>query len=153
MAEKYEIDSTDKKIIKLLEKDARMPFLEMARKIGVSGGTIHQRVEKLKEAGIIIGSSIKVDYAKLGHGVVVLLGLHLVNARDIHKVIDKLEKMDEIVEAYYTTGDYALIVKIMVKDINHFHEFLIGKIQMIKEIQSTESFISLKQVIDKSLNV
>ncbi|WP_412462918.1 Lrp/AsnC ligand binding domain-containing protein [Halobacteriovorax sp. RT-2-6] len=153
MANNYEIDSIDKKIIKLMEKDARMPFLEMARKIGVSGGTIHQRVEKLREAGVIVGSTIKVDYTKFGHNVVVLLGLHLVNARDIHKVIEKLEKMDEIVEAYYTTGDYALIVKIIVKDINHFHEFLIGKIQMIKEIQSTESFISLKQVINKSLNV
>lgn len=153
MAEKYEIDSIDKKIIKLMEEDARMPFLEMARKIGVSGGTVHQRVEKLKEAGVIIGSTVKIDYSKLGHGVVVLLGLHLVNARDIHKVIEKLEKIDEVVEAYYTTGDFGLIVKIIVKDINHFHDFLIGKIQIIKEIQSTESFISLKQVINKSLNV
>ena len=153
MAQKYEIDSTDKRIIKLMEQDARMPFLEMARKIGVSGGTIHQRVEKLKEAGIIIGSSVQVDYAKLGHGVVVLLGIHLVNARDIHKVIKKLEKLDEISDAYYTTGDYALIVKINVRDIDHFHDFLINKIQMIEEIQSTESFISLKKVISKNIGI
>lgn len=153
MAEKYEIDSTDKKIIKLLEKDARMPFLEMARKIGVSGGTIHQRVEKLKEAKIITGSSVRLDYSRLGHGVVVLLGIHLKKARDIHTVISKLNKLDEISDAYYTTGNYALIVKINVRDIDHFHNFLINKIQIIDEIQSTESFISLKKVIEKTVSI
>ncbi len=149
----YEIDSLDIKILNYLRKDARMPFLEMARKLYVSGGTIHQRVEKLKEAKIISGSSIQLDHKKLGFDVTVLLGVHLKNAKDVEKVIAQMEKIDEIVEAYYTTGSYALIVKVLLHDIEHFHQFLIGKLQSIKEVQSTESFISLKQVIKKDVSL
>lgn len=151
MADNYQIDSTDKQILRLLQEDARKPFLEVARKIKVSGGTIHQRIEKLKEAGIITGSKITVDYKKLGKNVTVLLGIHLKNAKDINIVIDKLNLLDEVIEAYYTTGNYALIVKILVKDIEDFHQFLVNKLQTIDEIQATESFISLKQVIKKDI--
>ncbi|EQC51567.1 Lrp/AsnC ligand binding domain-containing protein [Bacteriovorax sp. DB6_IX] len=151
--EKYEIDSLDIKILNYLRKDARMPFIEMARKLFVSGGTIHQRVEKLKEAKIITGSSIQLDHKKLGFDVTVLLGVHLKNAKDVEKVINELNKLDEVVEAYYTTGSYALIVKILVNDIEHFHNFLIKKLQSIDEVQSTESFISLKQVIKKDVSL
>lgn len=147
----YEIDSLDIKILNYLQQDARMPFLEMARKLLVSGGTIHQRVEKLKEAKIITGSTIQLDQRKLGFAVTVLLGIHLKNAKDVEKVIQHLDNIEEVVEAYYTTGNYALIVKVLVRDIDHFHQFLIKKLQSIQEIQSTESFISLKQVIKKDL--
>lgn len=149
----YEIDSLDIKILNYLRKDARMPFLEIARKLYVSSGTIHQRIEKLKEAKIIIGSQVTLDYKKLNYGVTVLLGIHVNNASEIQDVIAKLSKLDEVSEAYYTTGNYALIAKIMVKDIEHFHEFLVKKLQSISEIRSTESFISLKQVINKDIPI
>ncbi len=151
MDENYQIDSTDKQILRLLQEDARRPFLDVARKIKVSGGTIHQRIEKLKEAGIITGSKITVDYKKLGKNVTVLLGIHLKNAKDIKLVIKKLNLLDEVIEAYYTTGNYALIIKILMEDIDDFHDFLVNKLQKIDEIQSTESFICLKQVIKKDI--
>jgi Lrp/AsnC family transcriptional regulator for asnA, asnC and gidA len=151
MDENYQIDSTDKQILRLLQEDARRPFLDVARKIKVSGGTIHQRIEKLKEAGIITGSTITVDYKKLGKNVTVLLGIHLKNAKDINLVIKKLNLLDEVIEAYYTTGNYALIIKILMEDIDDFHDFLVNKLQKIDEIQSTESFICLKQVIKKDI--
>lgn len=147
----YEIDSLDIKILNYLRKDARMPFLEIARKLYVSSGTIHQRIEKLKEAKVITGSEIIIDYKKLNYGVTVLLGIHVNNASDIQDVISKLQNLDEVTEAYYTTGNYALIAKILVKDIEHFHDFLVKKLQSIKEIRSTESFISLRQVINKDV--
>jgi len=153
VVQNYEIDSLDIKILNYLRKDARMPFLEMARKLYVSGGTIHQRVEKLKEAKIITGSAIQLDHKKLGFDVTVLLGVHLKNAKDVETVISQLNDLDEVVEAYYTTGSYALIVKILVSDIEHFHNFLITKLQSIDEVQSTESFISLKQVIKKDVSL
>jgi Lrp/AsnC family transcriptional regulator for asnA, asnC and gidA len=153
MASQYEVDSTDLKILKMLRANARTPFLEMARKLNVSGGTIHQRVEKLKEAKVITGSQITIDYKRLGKGVTILLGVHLKNAKDINTVIKKLDKLDEVVEAHYTTGNFALIVKVLVDDIDHFHHFLVGKLQSISEVQSTESFICLKQVIEKDVSL
>lgn len=150
-----QIDKLDIKIINYLRKNARMPFLELARKLNVSAGTIHQRFEKLKEAKIITGSSINVDYTNLGHKVIVFLGIHLNNAKEVDTVIEKMNKIEEITEAYYTTGNYALIIKVCVRDIEHYHEFLRHKLQAMNEIRSTESFISLNQVIQKdiSLNV
>lgn len=151
MSSKYEIDRLDIKIINYLRENARYPFTDLAKKLSVSPGTIHQRFEKLREAGIITGSSINIDYKSLGQAVTVLLGLHLHNAKDVDLVIQKLEKIKEITEAYYTTGNYALIIKVTVANIDHFHEFLRHELQSISEIRSTESFISLKQVISKDL--
>jgi Lrp/AsnC family transcriptional regulator for asnA, asnC and gidA len=153
MQTEYQIDNIDLKIIEALQKDARIPFLEIARSLDVSGGTIHQRIDKLKHAGIITGSKVTVDYKRLGHTVTVLLGIHLNSAKDIHTVIEKLDKLDEVVEAYYTTGNYALIIKVVLKSIDSFHEFLIKELQTIDEIRSTESFVCLKQVINKDLGL
>ena len=151
MPETYEIDSLDKKILNALLQDARVPYLEIARKFKVAGGTIHQRVDKMKEAGIIQGSKINIDYQKLGYDVTVFLGIHLKNSKVLAEAIRDLEKMSEVVEVYYTTGNYALLIKIMTKSIQDFHEFLATKLQMSEAIQSTESFINLNQPVQRDL--
>ncbi len=153
MAQKYEIDSLDLKIIKELQQDARKPFLEIARKLLVSGGTIHQRMEKLKEMGVVKGSKIVVDYKKLNQGVSVILGLHVHNAKEISIVVEKLREIQEVVETHYTTGNFALMAKVYVRDMDHFHKFLITKLQMIDEILSTESFICLDSPIERELEL
>lgn len=152
MADKYEIDNLDRQILTELQRDARQPFLEIARKLVVSGGTIHQRYDKLKEAGIVKGSQINVDYSKLGQGVSVLLGIHLGNAKSATAVIKKLEKIPEITEVFYTTGKYALIIKILTHDIDGYHDFLVNKLQTIEEIQATESFICLSTPVKRELS-
>jgi Lrp/AsnC family transcriptional regulator for asnA, asnC and gidA len=151
--EKYEIDNVDLNIIKYLQKDARVAFLDLARKLGVSGGTIHQRVDKLRAAGILESSKFVVNYKMLGHKVNVLLGIHLKNAKDIKRVIAQIETFPEVVEAYYTTGNFALMLKVVLKDIDDYHRFLIDKIQSIDSIQATESFICLDKMIDRDLQI
>lgn len=95
MAEKYEIDSVDRQILGFLLNDARLPFLEIARKLIVSGGTVHQRIDKMKKLGIIEGSKFTLNLQKLGYDVTVFLGIHLTNAKDLGSVIKALEKMPE----------------------------------------------------------
>ncbi len=153
MVEKYEFDSVDKRILKYLKADARMPYLEIARKLLVSGGTVHQRINRMVEMGVIKGSTVQLDQTKLGIGVVVLLGIHLRSAKGNQKVVEKLKGYPEVMEAYFTTGNYALIAKIGVKSIQDFHQFLVTKLQAMEEIQSTESFICLDQPIDKGLQI
>lgn len=151
MTDKYEIDGLDRKILKILQADAKVPFSEIAQKLIVSNGTIHQRVSKMEAAGIIQGSKYFLDYSKLGYDVNVLLGIHLKNAKDCPQVIEQLRKLPEVVEAHYTTGNYALIIRVLNKTIADYHRFLIDKLQSIKEIQSTESFICLDRPIFKDL--
>ncbi len=149
----YEIDNLDLNILKALQSDARVAFLDLARKLDVSGGTIHQRVEKLKQAGVLEGSKFVVNHKVLGYKLTVLLGIHLKNAKEIKNVIAQIETYSEVTEAYYTTGNFALIIKVILKDIDDYHSFLINKIQSIDSIQSTESFISLNKMINRDFSV
>jgi Lrp/AsnC family transcriptional regulator for asnA, asnC and gidA len=152
MTVKYEIDTLDRQILTILLNEARTPFIEIARTLSVSGGTIHQRVDRMKASGLIKGSSLSLDLTILGFDVTVFLGIHLVSSKATNRVIRKLEELSEVVEAYYTTGNYALLVKVHTKNIKNFHEFLINKLQAIDEIQATESFISLSQPINRSIS-
>ena len=153
MEDNYQIDSVDKQILGYLLQDARMPYLEIARKLIVSGGTIHQRIEKMKEAGVIDGSQVKLNLKRLGYDVTVFLGVHLKSTKDLPLVIEKLKTFPEVTEAYFTTGNYALLVKVNTKNISDFHGFLTGKLQSLESVQSTESFISLDQPIKKEIKL
>jgi Lrp/AsnC family transcriptional regulator for asnA, asnC and gidA len=153
MAEKYQIDTTDRQILGFLLDDARIPYLEIARKLIVSGGMVHQRIEKMKEAGIIEGSQIKLNLKNLGYDVTVFLGVHLKSSKKLPDVIKKLKNYPEVLEAHYTTGTYALLLKISTRNISDFHKFLIEKLQSIDEVQSTESFISMDQPIQKGISL
>ncbi|HEX7675999.1 MAG TPA: Lrp/AsnC ligand binding domain-containing protein [Bdellovibrio sp.] len=143
MAANYQIDSLDQQILTHLLKDARKPFLEIARDLVVSGGTIHQRIQKMEEAGIIKGFTVMIDREKLGYSVTILIGIHLKNAKDCAHVLETLQKFPEVIETHYTTGSYALMAKVATKSIQDYYSFLTDKLQALKEIQSTESFICL----------
>lgn len=149
----YEIDSVDRQILSILQQDARTPYSEIARQLIVSGGTIHQRMEKMKALGIVEGSKIKLNLQKLGYDVTVFLGIHLNSSKALSNVIENLKNMHEVVETYYTTGDYALLIKVQTKSIQDFHHFLANKLQSIDAIQSTESFISLDQPIGRDIKL
>ncbi|MCO4784000.1 MAG: Lrp/AsnC ligand binding domain-containing protein [Candidatus Cloacimonetes bacterium] len=147
------LDKLDKDILKALLKDSRTSFEEIARHHIVSGGTIHVRVNKMKEAGIIQGSKIIVDAQKLGFGVCCYIGINLLSARDSSKVTKLLEKLPEVVECHYTTGQYSLFVKIMVEDTRALHIFLAEQLQSIPQIQSTDTLISLDCPIQRDISV
>lgn len=152
-SEKYQIDDLDRKILKELFKDARCSFVDIAKKLTVSNATIHQRVNKLKLHGILKGFQPVIDEAQLGMTATSIIGLYLKNAKDCQNVLDKLEKFPEVTEAYYTTGSYALILKVVCADIQKFHFFLMEKLQHVAEIQSTESFICLSQPIKRTVRI
>lgn len=151
--EKYQIDDLDRKILRELYKDARVSFVDVAKKLVVSNATIHQRVQKLKLHGILKGFQPIVDEAKLGMTVTSIIGIYLKNAKDCQTVLDKLEKIPEVLEAYYTTGSYALMLKVVTSDIQSFQLFLMEKLQHVAEVQSTESFICLSKPISKSIKL
>ncbi|AZZ37044.1 transcriptional regulator AsnC [Bdellovibrio sp. qaytius] len=146
----YQIDDLDRKIIKELFKDARASYVDIAKKLTVSNATIHQRVNKLRLHGILKGFVPLIDEVKMGFTVSSLIGIYLKNAKDSQLVLEKLNKMPEVLEAYYTTGSYALIIKVSCLDMQKFQLFLMDKLQGIGEIQSTESFVCLSQPISRT---
>lgn len=143
----HQLDHLDKNILKTLLDNARTPYSEMAQLFKVSPATIHLRVEKMKLAGIITGIHAKVNSKALGYEVCCFIGIILKRAKDYPLVLSRLEALDEVVEAYYTTGQYSIFIKVMCRSIDSLQQVLIQKIQTIEEIQSTETLISLQNPI------
>ncbi|KAF7783372.1 Lrp/AsnC family transcriptional regulator, regulator for asnA, asnC and gidA [Pseudoalteromonas marina] len=132
-------------------ENARTAYAELAKRFNVSAGTIHVRVEKLKQAGIITGTQLSINTKRLGYDVCCFIGINLNNARDYPETLIKLEALEEVVEAYYTTGNYSIFIKVMAKSIDHLQDVLINKIQAIEAIQSTETLISLQNPISRTV--
>ena len=151
MSENYRIDNLDQAILTALMDNARLPYAELAKQLAVSPGTIHVRVEKMKQAGIIEGTRVQVNPKKLGYDVCCFIGINLKSAKDYPSALAKLQALDEVVEAYYTTGHYNIFIKIMTRSIDELHHLLTDRIQAIDEIQSTETLISLHNPIARQV--
>lgn len=155
MYKKFHIDSLDKRILLQLTKNARMPYLEVARLCKVSGAAVHQRIQKLTEAGIISGSRFTLDYRAMGYLTCAYIGLQVnLIASDTHDdVFEKINEIPEIVECHHVTGKYSLFVKIYAKTNEHLKKIIVEKIQSIVEITNTETIISLQEGFIRQLPV
>ncbi|GLS91860.1 transcriptional regulator AsnC [Psychromonas marina] len=151
MSTNYEIDNLDKSILAALTENARVAYAELAKKFAVSAGTIHVRIEKMKQAGIIEGTKVVLNEKALGYDVCCFIGINLKHAKDYRDTIEKLQELDEVVEAYYTTGNYSIFIKLMTRSIDHLQMTLINKVQAIEAIQSTETLISLQNPINRDV--
>lgn len=148
---KYQIDETDQKILSFLVKNARMPFLEIARECGVSGAAIHQRVKKMEQLGIITGSRLLVKPQTLGLNVCAFVQVSLSEASKYPEVIDALKRIPEVVECHFVTGKHSLLLKIYCFNHDHLMEILINTIQNIPSVQQTETLVSLDQAIERQV--
>ncbi|WP_444996978.1 transcriptional regulator AsnC [Aliikangiella sp. IMCC44359] len=148
-----QIDNLDKKILNALIEDARIPYAELGKRFTVSPATIHVRIEKMRAAGIVVGTKLSVEPKKLGYDVSCFIGITLNNAGDYPEVIKRLEAFDEVVEAYYTTGKFSIFIKIMCHSIDDLQWVLIGKIQSIEKIRDTETFMSLQNPIHRMIKI
>ncbi|MCD8208173.1 MAG: Lrp/AsnC ligand binding domain-containing protein [Bacteroidales bacterium] len=147
----YHIDQTDQKILAFLVKNARMPFLEIARECGVSGAAIHQRIKKLEDSGVITGSRLLVKPQALGLNVCAFISVALSEAKKYPEVVDAFRKMPEIVECHFVTGKYSMLLKVYCFGHDHLMEILVNTIQRIPYVQSTDTQISLDQAIERQV--
>ena len=147
----YHIDRTDQKILSFLVKNARMPFLEIARECGISGAAIHQRVKKLESNGVITGSRLLVKPQAIGLNICTFISISLSEANKYNEVVACLKKIPEIVECHFVTGQYALLVKMYCFDNDHLMQVLLNTIQKIPYIQATDTMIALDEAIDRQI--
>lgn len=153
MAQQYQIDSLDKQILEFLSTDARTSFLEIARQCHVSGALIHQRVEKMQDAGVVSGSRFCIEPKGLGYNTTAFVGIqvNLINTRTHEEVFEKISLISEVVECHHTTGKYSLFLKIYSHDNEHLKKILVENIQSILEVTATETFISLEEGFRRQL--
>jgi len=153
MEESLQIDSLDKKIIKMITKNARIPYLEVARECNVSGAAIHQRVQKLIRIGVITGSKFTIEPKKIGYNTCAYMGIFLEQASLYNDVLQELKKIPEITQCHFTTGNYSVFIKIFAQDNEHLKTILSDKIQLISGIARTETFISLEEGFNRSIPI
>jgi len=149
----HQIDNLDKNILNALIEDARTPYAELAKRFAVSPATVHVRIEKMKSAGIVAGTKLTVEPKRLGFDVCCFIGINLVSAGDYPEVIKQLQNINEVVEAYYTTGKYSIFIKILCRSIDDLQWLLIDKIQSIEKVRATETLISLQNPIHRSIQL
>lgn len=149
----HQIDSLDRKILGKMREDSRKSLLEIGRELGVAGATIHSRVSKLRDSGVIKGSKLVLDHKTLGFNVHAFVGVSVSRAGKFRDVIKMLEELPEITEVHYTTGGYSLFIKVSVRLIEDLHMLLSEKIQSIPDIQATETFIILNTTIDREIEL
>ncbi len=147
------IDGIDKIILKNLIADARTPILSIAREVGISGAAIHQRLRKLEASGLITGSKFVLNPKVLGYKTLAFVGIFLDAASKYSAAINRLKEIPEVIESHYTTGNYAIFIKILCRDNEHLMKLLNKEIQSIKGVARTETFISLDQQIDRQISL
>ncbi|MBO6605643.1 Lrp/AsnC ligand binding domain-containing protein [Psychroserpens sp.] len=148
-----QIDGIDKKILRALMADARTPILEIARLVGISGAAIHQRLRKLEKSGLISGSKFVINPKVLGYTTMAFIGIFLDKAVSNPQAVKQLQKIPEVLECHYTTGDWSIFIKVLCKDNAHLMHVLNHDIQSITGVSRTETFISLDQQIERQIKI
>lgn len=152
-SQNFEPDNLDLQILGILMEDATIPYTEIAKKLIVSGGTIHVRMKKMQEMDIIKGSHLMIDPQKIGFDICAFLGIFLEKGSQYKDAVENLRNIKEIVELHYCTGSYSMFAKIICRDTNHLRHVLNEDIQGVKGIQRTETFISLEESIKRQITL
>lgn len=153
MAVKLNIDKLDLQIISAMMDDAQISYADLGKKLFVSGGTIHVRIKKLQELGIVKGTRLNVDIKVLGYDITAFIGVYLEKSSLYDNVAKELQKIPEIVRLNYTTGNYSMFIEVVCKDINELRFVLHDALQKIKGIERTETFISLEESFNRNVQV
>ncbi len=153
MEANFQLDELDKKILALVSKNARIPYLEVARACNVSGAAIHQRMQRLIDAQVITGSEFILSPQKIGYHTCAYIGIFLERASMYDHIVEQLSLIPEIVECHYTTGDYAIFIKVYTKNNQHLKRILVDKLQIIEGIARTETFVSLEERFRRQLPI
>ncbi len=150
-----QIDRLDRQILELLSQNAKIPFIKIAEKCGVSGAAIHQRVQRLEDAGVILGSRFTLSPKALGYTSCAYIGvqINLITARTHGEVFEEISNVKEIVECHHITGKYSLLLKVYAKDNEHLKNIIVERIQSIVEVTFTETFLSLQEGFSRLLPI
>ena len=144
---KFKLDATDQSILDMLIENTRTPFTDIAKKHGISAGTVQVRVKKMEEAGIITGSSLRLDYNKLGYSFIAYVGIYLLKTSQTQFVLERINEIPYVTVAHVTTGKFNIFCKIRAKNTTHAKE-IIYKLDDIEGVTRTETMISLEESIN-----
>ncbi len=148
-----EVDSIDRKILVALQKDAKMSYQEIAERLRISVGTVHNRIKKMQQSGLLGEARAPIAVEKLGYGLYAFIGVSLKEASKMEAVQKKLAAIPQLLESYYTTGEFSLMCKLVVRETSELYMILTERIQKIAEIQSTYTYVVLETLLHRELSL
>ena len=148
---KNKLDHVDFRILTILAEDAQTPYTEVAKKLIISPGTVHLRMRKMRDLGLIVGATLNLDYSKIDWKLTVFLGIYLTESTLYKEVITKLMEVKEVVQIHHVTGKYDIFIKMHAKDSIHYREVYQDFILTITGIKAVESFISVQENITRHI--
>lgn len=153
MPQQLNIDKLDLQIIQAMMQSADISYAELGKELFVSGGTIHVRIKKLHELGIVKGTKLHVDHKLLGYDVIAFIGIYLEKS-SLYDVVEKeLKKIPQITRLNYTTGNYSMFAEVICKDIGELKFVLHDELQKIKGIERTDTIISLEESFSRHIQL
>ncbi|MCJ7758306.1 MAG: AsnC family transcriptional regulator [Gillisia sp.] len=144
---KYKLDETDHQILDMLIENTRTPFTDIAKKLNISAGTVHVRVKKMEESQIILGSTLTLNYDKLGYAFIAYVGIFLKNTSQTKFVLERIKDIPFVTVAHVTTGKFNVFCKIRAKNTQHAKE-IIFQLDDIEGVYRTETMISLEESLN-----
>lgn len=147
------IDNLDRKILKIVMQNARIPSKDVAVECGVSRAAIHQRIQRMIDLKVITGSGYYVNPKDLGFFTCTYIGVNLERGAMYREVVPELRRIPEITECHFTTGPYTMLIKLFARDNDHLMDLLNNKIQNIPGVIGTETLISLDHSIHRHLPI
>ena len=147
------LDKLDLQIIQAMMQDAEVSYADLGKQFFVSGGTIHVRIKKLEELGIVQGKRLAVDLKVLGYDIIAFIGIYLEKSSMYDTVAQALKAIPQVVRVNYTTGTYSMFVEIVCKDIQQLRFVLHDELQKIKGIERTETLISLEESFSRNVRI
>ncbi len=148
-----QLDFIDSQIILALKKNARKAYSKIAEDLNISNSMVHQRINKLKDIGLIKSYDIVLDEKLLGYSTKSYIGISLKSAHFSEHVVTELSKIPEVVECNYVSGNYAIFILLYAKDNDHLRSLLYDKIHMIEGVGGTDTFICFSTNFKKNVPV
>ncbi len=147
------LDKLDLQIIQAMMEDAEVSYADLGKQFFVSGGTIHVRIKKLEELGIVKGKRLAVDLKVLGYDIIAFIGIYLEKSSMYDNVAQALKNIPQVVRVNYTPGNYSMFVEIVCKDMQQLRFVLHDELQNIKGIERTETLISLEESFSRNVKI
>jgi Lrp/AsnC family transcriptional regulator for asnA, asnC and gidA len=148
-----ELDATDRQILMALQHDVKTPYQDIAERLSISTGTVHNRIKRLTQLGVLGDARAEIHIDKLGYSLFAFIGISLKEASKMEAVQKRLAAIPEVLESYFTTGEFSLIVKLVVRQTSELYHILTEKIQRIPDIQSTYTYVVLETLMRRDLNL
>jgi Lrp/AsnC family transcriptional regulator, leucine-responsive regulatory protein len=147
-----DLDDADKKILRLLQENARLTNKDLAKKLGLSITPVFERVRKLEKRGFIKKYVAVLDNEKVNRGMTVFLHIKMQshNHESIERLMQEVQSLEEVMECYHVTGETDFLMKVLVPDMRTYEEFVLGKLTKISGIGNINSSIVMREVKHKT---